>query len=162
MSNADANFATLRQFVDSLDSDSVARVLKKLGYYDENADAFVLLTIQDATVTGEQPRLVDVQRRILSFLLTKTDPRASHTPAELADGIAERNRKVLREAGRLLIAKNVLTAVTEPCDGSEGERVVSYTPTKAIEDAFEEYQDARNGFFDDETLEDEAAAAQKQ
>jgi hypothetical protein len=157
MSNADANLATLKRFADSLDREAVARLLEKLGYYDENAEAFVLLTIQDAVVTGEPPRLVDVQRRILKFLLTETDPRASQTPAELADAIAVRNRKVLREAGRLLAAKKVLTIATEPCDSPEGERVLSYTPTEAIEKAFEDYQDARNG-----TLEDETAAAVKQ
>jgi hypothetical protein len=140
-----------------IDVDAMDQMISKLANYDADAEAFVLLTIQDAAVSGEAPRLVDVQRRILKFLLTETNPAMSHTPADLADAISERNRKILREAGRLLIAKKVLLAETEPSDGPEGERVLSYTPTEAIEKAFEEYQNTRN-----HTFVEEAAAAQKQ
>jgi hypothetical protein len=145
-----------------IDVEAMDQMISKLANYDADAKAFVLLTIQDAAVSGEPPRLVDVQRRILKFLLTETNPAVSHTPADLADAISERNRKVLREAGRLLVAKKVLSVATEPCDSSEGERVLSYKPTEAIEKAFEEYQDTRNGFYDDETLIEEAASAEKQ
>ncbi len=145
-----------------IDVDAMDQMIYKLANYHADAEAFVLLTIQDAAVTGEPPRLVDMQRRILRFLLTETNPAMSHTPAELADAISERNRKVLREAGRLLIVKKVLRAETEPSDGAEGERVLSYTPTIAIEKAFEEYQDVRMKALDAGTFVEEAAAAQKQ
>jgi hypothetical protein len=138
------------------------KIVHKLINYHTDAEAFVALTVLDTPAPGEDQQLVELQRGILYVLLTETGPGASHTPAELADTLSERNRKLLRQAGRMLVAKNAITAETEPSDNPEGERVLAYAPTKIIEIAFQEYLDARYNVPEGDTLEFEAAAAVKQ
>jgi len=105
----------------------------------------------------DAPAAMMLQRRLLAQLLRDSDLEGPLSPAYIGDAIGERNRRCVREAGRALVAKGVIIAESIPDDGPEGEQVLSYRMTEAIEAAFDAH------FGDSMTpFEAELAAASKQ
>jgi hypothetical protein len=105
----------------------------------------------------EPGHLLQLQRRMLEHIVLAREPAEMIRLSEFADAIGARNRKQVREAGRSLIAKGFLMAETEPDTGPEGERVLGYAYTAAIEDALNSHLDTLY-----KSSEDECAAAVKQ
>lgn len=137
--------------------ESIVRLLAEHELFKRDVACFVAIHVPDASDTSGTPAWCALQRRMLTHLIHKIEPGDYITPSALADAIGERNRKAVREAGRLLAAKDLLVAKTEPFEGREGERVLGYTLTGAFNKTFEDYLDRLAV-----TLEAEAEAAVKQ
>ncbi len=125
--------------------------------FKRNVADYVATLMTNTAAPDESAPLLALQGRMLEHLLLKREPEEPISPAELADAIGERNRKAVRQAGRLLAAKGVITAQTEPDASAEGERVLNYAYVEAIEVALNAFLDSRNKAF---TAEVAAAAKQ--
>ena len=90
-------------------------------------------------------------------MIWSVDSQDRLSPVELAEALGERNRRVLRSAGRLLVGKGLIIAETVPDDTPEGEHVLGYFLAPATAWAFEAFLDASA-----ETLDSEAASATRQ
>jgi hypothetical protein len=144
-----------------IDGSELEQILARLNA--ENAefelvvDRYVATLISHMACSDEPPKLIAVQRKMLVHMLKSHGPEYLTPLADLADAIGERNRKLVREAGRALGKKGALIITSEPSDGAEGLRVVGYNFTEEVEAGFDAVLAAL-----EQTLEAEVADAVKQ
>ncbi len=108
-----------------------------------DVEAYVATLVPDTSSPQVSPAMIALQRRMAAHFLLYCECDEPVTPAELADALGERNRKLVREAARFLARRGLIAANVEPCDTAEGERVLGYELVAAGVDVFDAYVDAR-------------------
>jgi hypothetical protein len=130
---------------------------REMDRFDQLVETFCEIIVPAPPRGLDAPASMLLQRRMLAQLLRDSDLQGPFSPAYIGDAVGERNRRHVREAGRALVAKGVIIADSNPDDGPEGEHVVGYRTTEAIEYAFDAHVDDGLSSF-----EAEVAAASKQ
>jgi hypothetical protein len=125
--------------------------------FSRSVEVYVAGLISRTSKVDEPARTLDLQQRMLAYLMLRYEPEVKISVAVIAEGIAARNRKQVRDAGRCLVEKGIFSADVEPDNGPEGERVLGFGFTEAIESEFDTHLDS---YF--KSLEDDCAAAVKQ
>ena len=133
------------------------RLLEEEAEFKRSADAFCAATVAGAAASGEGQEVLALQQRMLRHLIWHVDYQDPISPVELAEAMGERNRRLLRRTGRLLVGKGLIVAETTPDNTPEGEHVLGYFLAPATASVFEAFLDASA-----DTLESEAAKATQQ
>jgi hypothetical protein len=115
----------------------LARIAAENARFVDEVETFAAYVLITSAAAAEPAKFVAVQRKMLVHMIKVFGPEHMVPLSELADAIGERNRKLVREAGRALAAKGVLIVTSEPYDGAEGERVIGYNYTDAVAAAFD-------------------------